>query len=147
MRRAVSIEPRLLPLALALLLGACSTVPSTVGLTPWDQTRVTTLSQQLLAGANRWHLTLIQQGRGSGRLQQSSVAIQQQAASLAAHLEAGQGFAETVRSYQFLRELMDDADDGVDRTSLEQPAEDAWQSLRGAVAEITPYYDTRSFGS
>jgi hypothetical protein len=143
----VSIETRLLPFALALALGACSTVPSTAGLTPWDQARVTTLSQQLLAGANRWHLALIQQGRGSGRLQQSSVAIQEQAASLAAHLEAGQGFAGTVHSYRFLRELMDDADDGVDRTSLEQPAQDAWQGLSAAVAEITPYYDTRSFGS
>jgi len=132
---------------LVLSLAACATTPSSAGLTAWDQARVTALSQELLANANHWHLTLIQQGRGSGRLQQSAVAIQQQASSLAAHLEAGQGFAGTVHSYQFLRELMDDADDGVDRSSLEQPTQDAWQMLSGSMAQITPYYDARSFGS
>ncbi len=134
------------PLALlALALAACAT-PSTAGLTPWDQERVTELSQQVLARANAWHLSLLQQGRGSGRLQQLAIAIQQQSASLAAHLEAGKGFPDTVYSYRDLRELMDDADVGVDASYLEQPGQDAWARLAAALAELTPYYDTRPFG-
>ena len=132
-------------LFLALMMAACAT-PSTVGLTAWDQVRVTDLSQQLLARANRWHFSLIQQGRGSGRLQRLAVAIQQQSASLAAHLEAGKSFSETVYSYRDLRELMDDADVGVDASYLEQPGQDAWGRLAASMAEITPYYDTRPFG-
>ena len=132
---------------LILSLAACATTPSEAGLTPWDQTRVTELSQRLLAAANGWFLALVQQGRGSGRMQQSAIAIQQQSAALAAHLEAREGFADTADFYLDLREVMDDADAGVDASYLEQPAQDAWTRLSGLMREITPYYDARAFGS
>jgi hypothetical protein len=131
---------------LAVSLAACAT-PSTAGLTPWDQARVTGLSQQVLADANALHLALLQQGRGSGRLQQLAIAIQQQSAALAAHLEAGKGFPDTVYSYRDLREMMDDANMRVGTSYLEQPGQDAWARLAAALAELTPYYDTRPFGS
>ena len=130
---------------LLVTLVACST-PSSAGLTPWDQARVTELSQQILAGANAWWLALVQQGRGRGRLQQSAIAIQQQSAALAGHLEAGKGFADTVYSYRDLRELMDDADAGVDASFLEQPGQTAWARLTELMQQITPYYDARPFG-
>src|SRR5262245_29943296 len=125
---------------------ACSTPPSTAGLTPWNQARVTDLGQQTLAAANGWYLALVQQGRGSGRLQQRAIAIQQQSAALAGHLEAGHGFADTVYVYRDLRELMDDADAGVDASYLEQPGQDAWARLSELMRQITPYYDPRPFG-
>jgi len=134
-------------LASIVSLAACSTPPSTAGLTPWDQTRVTDISQQLLAAANGWFLALVQQGRGSGRMQQNAIAIQQQSSALAAHLEAGKGFSETVYSYDDLRELMDGADVGVDSSYLEQPAQDAWAKLSGLMSQLTPYYSSRAFGS
>jgi hypothetical protein len=134
-------------LASIVALAACATPPSTAGLTPWDQTRVTELSQRLLSASNAWFLALVQQGRGSGRLQQNAIAIQQQAAALAGHLEAGKGFSDTVYSYRDLREMLDDADEGVDQSYLEQPGQDAWAKLSGLMAQITPYYDTRPFGS
>ncbi|MGH7286826.1 MAG: hypothetical protein ACREI8_02270 [Myxococcota bacterium] len=133
-------------LTLMLSLAACSTPPSSVGLTPWDQTRVTDLSQQLLAAANGWFLALVQQGRGSGRLQQNAIAIQQQSAALAAHLEHGKGFGDTVYEYLDLREMMDDADEGVDQSYLEAPTTAAWTKLSDLMRQITPYYDARPFG-
>ena len=129
-----------------LALAACATPPATAGLTPWDQARVTGLSQDLLAASNAWFLALVQQGRGSGRVQQRAIAIQQQAAALAAHLEHGRGFADTVYDYRDLRELMDDADEGVDRSLLEAPTEAAWTKLDDLMRQLTPYYDARPFG-
>ncbi len=134
-------------LASIVSLASCATPPSMAGLTPWDQTRVTELSQQLLAAANGWFMALLQQGRGSGRLQQNAIAIQQQSAALAAHLEAGKGFSDTVYSYRDLRELLDDADEGVDQSYLEQPTAAAWNKLSELMGQLTPYYDTRPFGS
>jgi len=136
----------------ALLIGivslaACSTPPSTAGLTPWDQTRVTQLSQQLREATNGWFVVLNQQGGENARLQQNAVTLQQQSAALAAQLEAGKGFADTVDSYGDLRELMDDADEGVDQSFLEKPTQAAWAKLSGSMTQITPYYDHRPFGS
>lgn len=128
-------------------LASCSTPPSTAGLTPWDQTRVTGLSQQLREAANGWFMVLNQQGGEIARLQQNAVALQQQSAALAAHLQAGKGFADTVDSYGDLRELMDDADEGVDQSFLEKPTQSAWAKLSGLMTQITPYYDHRPFGS
>jgi hypothetical protein len=141
----VTARSRTILVAALLALAACAT-PSTEGLQPWDQARVTLLSRELLGAANTWHLTLLQQGRGSGRLQMNAVAIQQQAAALAGHLEAGKGFADTVYSYRDLREMLDDAHEGVDRTFIEAPTERAWQRLTAVMTQITPYYDTRPFG-
>jgi hypothetical protein len=135
----------LLVASLLALAPACAT-PSEVGLAPWDQARVTMLSREILAATNGWQLSLLQQGRGSGRLQMNSRAIQEQAATLAAHLEAGQGFAETVYSYRDLREMLDDAHEGVDRTFIEEPTNRAWERLGRPMSEITPYYDKRPFG-
>src|SRR5262245_52038968 len=102
-------RPILVLLAAASLALSCMAPPSEVGLQPWDQAGVTMLSRELLAAANSWNLTLLQQGRGSGRLQMNSRAIQEQAASLAGHLEEGKGFADTVDEYRDLREMLDDA--------------------------------------
>jgi len=139
-----------IPTALLIGIGslaACSTPPSTAGLTPWDQTRVTQLSEQLREATNGWFVVLDQQGGENARLQQNAVALQQQSEALAAQLEAGKGFADTVDSYGDLRELMDDADEGVDQSFLEKPTQAAWAKLRGSMTQITPYYDHRPFGS
>ena len=159
------IESRHPVFALALLIGvvslaACSTTPhSTAGLTPWNQGRVTQLAQQIREATNAWFTVLNQQGGegmmggtlmgGEPRIQlgQNAVALQQQSAELAAHLEAGQGFQETVDSYGDLRELMDDADEHVDQTNLEDPTQAVWTKLSGLMTQITPYYDARPFGS
>jgi len=133
--------------ALVVSLAACATTPSEAGLTPWNQARVTELSQRLLAASNGWYLALLQQGKGRGRLQQNAIALQQQTSALAAHLEDGQRFGDTVYDYLDLRELMDDADQRVDASYLEQPAQDAWAKLSGLMKQITPYYDARPFGS
>lgn len=133
-------------LTLLVTLTGCTTPPAAPGPSAWDQARVTDLSQQLLAAANRWHLALLRQERGSGRLQRDAVAIQQQAAALSAHLEAGSAFSGTVGSYRALRELMDDANVGVDSSYLEQPGQDAWTKLSDSMRQITPYYDNRPFG-
>ena len=129
----------------SVALSACMTPPSEAGLQPWDQAQVTLLSRKLLAGANAWFLTLIQQGHGSGRLQMNARAIQDQAATLAAHLEAGQGFQQTVYDYRDLREMLDDADVGVDSRFIEEPTNLAWERMIGPMREITPYYDARKF--
>lgn len=133
-------------IASLLALSACMTPPSEEGLQPWDQARVTLLAREILAATNSWHLSLLQQGRGSGRLQMNSRAIQEQAAALAAHLEAGKGFADTVNEYRDLREMLDDAHVGVDRTFIEEPTGLAWSRLARPMSEITPYYDHRPFG-
>jgi hypothetical protein len=153
------IESRHRAFTLALLIGiaslaACSTTHSTAGLTTWNQGRVTQLAQQIREATNAWFVVLNQQGGGTmmggeagGLLGQNAVALQQQSAALAAHLEAGRGFQETVDSYGDLRELMDDADEHVDQTDLEDPTQAVWTKLSGLMTQITPYYDTRPFGS
>ena len=54
---------------------------------------------------------------------------------------------ETVDSYGDLRELMDDADEFVDQSNLDDPTEVVWAKLSGLMTQITPYYDARPFGS
>lgn len=142
----MTLRARVLLFASLLALAPACATPSEVGLEPWDQARVTMLAREILAATNGWHLSLLQQGRGSGRLQMNSRAIQEQAAALAAHLEAGGGFADTVDEYRDLREMLDDAHVGVDRTFIEDPTNAAWGRLNRPMSEITPYYDKRPFG-
>jgi hypothetical protein len=59
--------------------------------------------------------------------------------------QARKGFSDTVYDRD-LREMLDDANRRVGLSYLEQRGQNARARLAAALAELTPYYDTRPFG-
>ena len=149
--------PKLLLLGLAAIVAGCASTSGGAGsakLAPWDQARVTAIAQQLATACDAWHVALLKQPGGatlgSGfskdflQMQQESVFLQQQSASLAAHLKAGKGYDQTVHEYQALKEGFDDAQVDESLAFLDEPTQAAGKKLSDLMHQIAPYYDPRA---
>jgi hypothetical protein len=150
---ARALAPPLLLLGLLAGVAACaSTVPDPSQLAPWDQTRVTATAKQLAVACDAWRQVLREQSGtgarlGSGyaqdflELEQNAELLREQSMSLAAHLEDGQGMAQTVDAYRALKETVDDSQVETREVFLEKPTLAAWERVSGLVGQLAPYYD------
>jgi hypothetical protein len=143
---------------IAVVATACGTMsdPPAPAPDPWDQAKVTGLTQELAAAGNAWWKSLIAQPEsdtlGSGdstfydAMLRKSQVLSEQSQALAGHLAAGKGRAETRDMYRTLKENADDTQVDVERVELDQPAQDVWNKFKGTMDELAPYYGTRDVG-
>jgi hypothetical protein len=123
-------------------------------LAAWDQARVTSLAQQLVKASDAWFMAVREAPGGpvglGGSPEEFSLAnnaqlIQEHARELAGHLEKGQGYGETRDFFMTLKELVDDAQEGTERTPMEDQTTAAWAGVTGLMRQLAAYYDPKAF--
>ena len=124
--------------------------PVGADLAKWDQAKVTTLAKQFADATQVLYDTFYKQpppGRGSmqargyQQLKQKIRAIRMEAGALSGSLEKGEGYEETVPSYDSLMELVRAARGDAQQIFSTADVQQKATAVRGVLNEISPYYD------
>jgi hypothetical protein len=124
--------------------------PSGADLAKWDQAKVTTLAKQLADATQALNDTFYKQpppGRGSmqsrgyQQLKQKIRATRMEAGALSASLEKGEGYEETLPSYDSMMELVRAARRDAQQVFSTADVQQKASTVRGILNELSPYYD------
>ena len=137
-------------LALATLTVAFAAAPVHAELAKWDQAKVTGLAKQLADSTNALYDTFYKQpppsvgsmqAREYQQLRQRVRMIKMEAGSLSASLAKGEGYEETLPSYDSLMELVRDARRIAQGLFTTQDVQTKAAATRAILNELSPYYD------
>jgi len=141
-------------LRLLVALSACGVLaavaPAAADLTKWDQAKVTTLAKQLADATQALNDTFYKQpppGRGSmqsrayQQLKQKVRMIRMEAGALSGSLEKGDGYEETVPSYDSLMEIVRAARRDAQQVFSTADVQEKATAVRVILNELSPYYD------
>ena len=141
----MTLSPRPLPIALALLAAALCAAPAGAELAKWDQARVTQIAQQLTEASNAWWTALREQPDVFGAaLAPKAQVLEEQSRSLAGHLAKGKGHDQTRDMYLSLKEIADDTEVEAQRAELDEPTLAAWAKVADLLRQLAPYYDPKA---
>ena len=116
----------------------------------WDQARVGALAQQLVEATDGLYDTFYKQpppSRGSAqarayqRLKQKVRRIRTEARALAGSLAKGEGYEETLPSYDDLMQTVRSARDDARQVFATSDVTDKAAAARGVLNQLGPYYD------
>ena len=147
MNRLFTTPLRLFALGAALSLSAPS--PSGAERADWDQERVTAIAGELAEAASgvkdavrKEPVSTIGSGQAGSyyRLVQLTRRIKTEARHLAAQLEAGKGYDETLPVYEALMVWIRDAREDARRTFLSNFVMEKVAVANDALRRLTPYY-------
>jgi hypothetical protein len=137
--------------AFAAAVTLCASGPAArAELAAWDQQKVAALAQQLSKAASELYDTFYKQPvatAGSGqarsyyRLKQLVRHIRSEAGELAASLEKGTGYDETLPMYEDLMQTVRDARDEIRQTFTGIDVQEKASAARAILNQISPYYD------
>jgi hypothetical protein len=135
-------------------LSACGVLaavaPAAADLAKWDQAKVTTLAKQLADATQALNDTFYKQpppGRGSmqsrayQQLKQKVRMIRMEAGALSGSLEKGDGYEETVPSYDSLMEIVRAARRDAQQVFSTADVQEKATAVRVILNELSPYYD------
>ena len=119
-------------------------------LAKWDQAKVTALAKQLSEATDAMNDTFYKQpppsvgsmqSREYQQLRQRVRMIRMEAGSLSKSLAKGEGYEETLPSYESLMELVRDARRIVPSVFTTQDVQTKATAIRVVLNELAPYYD------
>ncbi len=138
--------------AIAIVL-ALTPAAAFAELAAWDQERVTAIAKDLVESSDALYDTFFAQPRptvasGQGqsyyRLKQMLRRIKQEARHLAAQLDDGKGYDETLPTYEHLTELVDYARPEARRTFSSDQLLGKMTAAGDDLRRLAPYYDPKA---
>jgi hypothetical protein len=124
--------------------------PARAELATWDQSKVTELAKRFAEATNELDDTFYKlppptrgsmQSRAYAQLRQKVRALRVEAGSLAGDLAKGEGYEETLPSYDSLMELVRDARRNSQRVFTTTDVQQKATAARLILNQLTPYYD------
>jgi hypothetical protein len=124
--------------------------PARAELATWDQSKVTELAKRFADATNELYDTFYKQppptrgsmqSRAYAQLRQKVRALRVEAGSLAGDLAKGEGYEETLPSYDSLMELVRDARRNSQRVFTTTDVQQKATAARLILNQLTPYYD------